>query len=153
MSAALAIVVPGTPVGAARPRVVRNQGRVRAFMPDDHTAWESRATLLARAGWRGLSPLDEPVRVELVAWHSRPQRLRRRADPREAMAACCKPDLDNVLKLAMDALVKAGVLVDDTRVVTLTASRFYLPIGADGEDTEPERVAVSVWRTTDGGGR
>ena len=144
MTALLTITVAGTPVGASRPRV----GRRGVYSPDAHIAWEEAARQLAAYGWRGLSPYDGLVAVEVVAHHHRPQRLCRRRDPREAIRASAKPDLDNVCKLVLDALVKAGVLVDDTRVAVLHAERWYTPIDDHGTPTAPERVVVTVMETT-----
>lgn len=144
--ALLDISITGRPTGAARPRVVRARGGgVRTHMPDAHIAWEERARQIAAGWWAKNPPLDEPVCVEVVAWHHRPKRLCRRQDPREAIPATCKPDLDNVVKLALDSLVKAGVLVDDTRVSELRARRRYVPISETGSPLEVERVEVRVW--------
>jgi Holliday junction resolvase RusA-like endonuclease len=95
------------------------------------------------------TPIDEPVVVDVQAYHARPQRLRRRVDPRDGLPAPKKPDLDNVCKLAMDALVKAGVLVDDTRVVELHAASWYCPIDAKGWHTvDPHvRIRLALWRS------
>lgn len=119
----LEVVVPGPPVGAARPRVTR--GGTHTYMPPASRAWELRCRALAAAAWTG-PPLDQGVEVEVVQVQPRPQRLRRRQDPLERMwAPTGKPDLDNVAKLAMDGLVKAGVLLDDTRVVRLVAMKLH----------------------------
>lgn len=124
MSWDLELVIAGPPVGAARPRFVRETGRV--YMPGTSTRWEAHATARARKAWRGRQPLDEAVEVEVVAVIARPAALRRRADPDGRIPAWRpKPDVDNAAKLAMDALVKAGVMVDDTRVVQLVAKKVY----------------------------
>lgn len=120
----LDVTVLGAPVGAARPRVTQRG----TFIPKNVRAWERRAVAAMSAWWlrarRG--PLDCAVEVEVVAVHARPKRLMRRSDPVERiMAHRCKPDLDNVVKLALDALVKAGVIYDDTRVVQIAARKFY----------------------------
>ena len=123
------IVIPGRPVGAGRPRVVR--GGAHTYMPRGSVAWEHGAVLIARQAWGNREPLDEPVAVEVVQVQPRPKRLQRRKDPRGRVPAPRgKPDLDNVIKLAVDSLVKAGVLVDDTRVVRITGSKWHAAIGA-----------------------
>jgi len=141
----LEIVVHGTPVGAARPRVVRlKTGASHTFMPDKSVRWEERARQAAVQALGGQGPMEGPVTVRVEAHHSRPGKLRRKKDPRCAFHACRKPDLDNVCKLALDALTKAGVVRDDTQVAVLVASRWWLPIDWQGQDVGLERVEVTV---------
>jgi Holliday junction resolvase RusA-like endonuclease len=150
MIALLDVTVAGKPVGASRPRVVRAGNGVRAYMPDAHVAWEERARQILAAAWRdesGPKPaLDEPIEVRVDVCHHRPARLCRRKDPRGRLHACCKPDVDNVAKLVLDALVKANVLVDDTRVCRLACERVYGAILDDGAAGEPEGVRIRVGR-------
>ena len=55
----------------------------------------------------------------------RPKRLcRKRDDPGEILAPV-KPDLDNVLKGAMDALTAIGLWQDDAQVVICAATKWY----------------------------
>ena len=140
----LDITVPGTPVGAARPRVVRlKTGASHTFMPDGPVRWEHDCVLYARAGILGTA-YGVPVSVEITAHHARPERLCRKKDPVAPFPAMCKPDIDNVAKLVLDALVKAGVMDDDTQVVELVARRMYLPHpGACGAGDRP-RVHIVV---------
>lgn len=142
MTTLLDVVIPGKPVGAARPRVVRlKNGHSHTFMPDNTVAWEERARQIARCSWSA-EPLDEPLELVVLAVMHRPDRLRRKKDPRGRIPACCKPDGDNVLKLAQDALVKAGVLLDDTRVVDARVVKVYAAL----EPVEQEHVRIVVRR-------
>ena len=143
--------VPGPAVGAARPRVVRlKNGASHAFMPDKAVAWEQACAARAKESYRKLlhtAPVSEAVEVAVWVHTSRPKRLRRKRDPRGPMpGATGKPDLDNVLKLVMDALKKGGVISDDTMVCAAMVSRWHLAIDEGGYDTEPERVVVRVER-------
>ena len=145
---ALRLVIPGPPVGAARPRVVRlKNGHSHTFMPDKSVSQEATILALARDAWRGRPPLDGLVRVQITAFVDRPKKLVPRADggamtkatqeailgsgyaPAAMLPAPVKPDLDNIEKLVWDGLVKAGVLLDDTRVVECSASRWYVGLG------------------------
>ena len=145
MSNTLRLVVYGPPVGAARPRVMRlPSGASHTFMPDKSVRWEEQARQAAVQALGGRPPLEGPVLVVVKAHHSRPGRLRRRKDPRGAFHAARKPDVDNVAKLALDALVKAQVMRDDTQAVVLVASRWWLPIDDRGQDLGQERVEVRV---------
>ncbi len=79
-----------------------------------------------------------------------PQRLRRRGDPRDRLLAPTKPDIDNIAKLALDALTKARVYGDDAQVVRLEGDAVYQRIGthvpgAKAPDAEPPRTIIGVY--------
>ena len=116
------INIPGQPVGKGRPKFVRATGR--AYTPKGTAEWERSAAMLARAAW-GRAPLDGLVTVEIVAVFSRPKRLLRKKDPTERIACGVKPDIDNVVKCALDALVMAGVMRDDKQVFRVVAEKLY----------------------------
>lgn len=150
MTPVLEIVIPGAPVGASRPRVVRlKNGKSHTFISDKSVSWEEHARQQAVAAW-GRSALAGPVGVSILSIHKRPGRLLRKRDPRGRVFACCKPDLDNIAKLVMDALSKAGIYGDDTQVVRLRAESWYQAIadhvrGAPTPAAEQPRVVVAVF--------
>ena len=135
-------VIPGKPVGAARPRL--GKGR-RVYSPASNRAWLAKAVSIIRAAMPQ-ARRKLPCRVVLHAFYPRPKRLVPRsmggtqtlADtaledsgdlvPRPTV----KPDIDNVAKLALDALTKAGVIADDTYVVELEAYKDYADPGGSG---------------------
>lgn len=135
-------VIPGKPVGAARPRLTRGG---RAYSPQSNRDWMAVAVPIIRAQVRLKRP-KMACRVVLQAMYPRPKRLTPRsmggtqtlhdtnqeeqglAEPRPTV----KPDIDNVAKLALDALVKAGAVYDDTYVVELEAYKDYAEPGESG---------------------
>ena len=144
------IVVPGPAVGAARPRVTTTaDGRSLTYIPANAKKWETHCAILARQAHRG-PPIAGAVAVSVEVWVSRPKRLRGQRGDRQVRMATGKPDLDNVVKLAMDALVRGLVLKDDTLVAELTARRHWLGIDDDGSDIGSPRVEVS-WSTLEEG--
>ena len=64
-------------------------------------------------------------RVDVVAVFPRPKRLMRKKDPQHRVWHSSKPDIDNVCKSALDSMVMAGIIRDDTQVVILTAKSVY----------------------------
>ena len=129
------VVVPGQPVGKGRPRASIQGRRVRMRTPAKTAAWEALAASWCRVAWRGRDALDEAVEVEIVAVLRRPARLNRKRDAPGRLLAPVKPDVDNVAKACIDSIVLAGVIVDDNRVVRLTASKWY---AAKGEEPRVE---------------
>jgi Holliday junction resolvase RusA-like endonuclease len=134
------IEIPGDPKGKARPRMTR-KGFV--YTPKSTAQWEAvarmfmkedfKATKIVLDGEEYKGPLEVPVRVLVTAVKKRPKRLLRKKDPDGRMWCTAKPDWDNVGKIVSDALVKAGVLRDDTyvvdgRVLTYYASRIEGPV-------------------------
>lgn len=140
----LDIVIPGDPVGDQRPRIVqRRDGKgVVAYKPAKSTSWAADAIEQFVRKWGDQVPLDEALTVEVVAVLKRPARLCRKSDPTSRLPALCKPDGDNILKLVQDALVKAAVVFDDTRVVRATVEKHYCAI----DPVEQPHVAVRVTR-------
>lgn len=121
----LTLSIPGDPVGKGRPRVTVRNGHARAYTPAKTASWESGAAWLMRNEWGIHAPYEGPVRVTVEAVASRPKRLLRKADPEGRMWRCAKPDVDNVLKAVLDALVNAGVLRDDVQAVEVVARSWY----------------------------
>lgn len=144
------LVVPGPAVGAARPRVVRlKNGASHTFMPDKPIAWQERCRQIAASelGNRR-QPHTGPVILRVDVYTSAPKLARehrkRQPKARALRPGTGKPDLDNVVKLAMDALTLAGVWSDDRQVAQITAARWWIPIGDDGADLERERVEITA---------
>lgn len=136
-------VVPGSPKGAARHRTAMRGNRAVAFHAKDHVVAERDVTLSARAAAGSALLHDGPVTLHIVAWFARPQRLQRKKDRGTgSLPYVGKPDADNVAKLVMDGMTKAGVWRDDTQVATLVVERRYVGLHADGTPAGEARVEV-----------
>jgi len=136
----LDIIIPGEPVAKGRPRVALIGGRPRAYTPAKTAAWEKMAATLLRGHWHKVS-LAEPVIVKVDCVFKRPKRLLRKRDPEERVIKATKPDVDNCIKAALDSAVLSGVLVDDSWVVSVTATKWY---AAKGE-AEHVRLVIEPW--------
>lgn len=83
----------------------------------DLVAWHLRQEAVA-AGL--LEPWDEPVDVFCTFILPRPQ-----SAPKRRWAPDRKPDIDKLLRAALDALTASGVVADDARVVHVAMSKVY----------------------------
>lgn len=121
----LVVEVVGEPAPQGSKRHVGNGRMVessRKVAPwRDTVAWTVRAEA-QRVGWR---PVDGPVGVSLRFRLWRPPSV-----PRARVWPHVKPDADKLARSTLDALVTAGVLVDDARVVALHVTKEYAPSGA-----------------------
>lgn len=130
----LDVVIPGAPVGKGRPRFARAGAGVRTYTPSATVEWEGAAVLHLRNAYHG-PLLTDPVHVEVVAVGRRPGHLlpkehggsapRSKPPPSGRMWRPTKPDADNVLKIALDALIKAGIIRDDVQAVSVSAVSVY----------------------------
>lgn len=120
--------VPGEPVGKGRPRMGRG-GRV--YTPD---ATRRAEHAVARAWWAPMIEIDFEIAVRVTAYYGRPkdhflQSGALSAKGRRSIVPMKTPDLDNVVKLVLDAL--NGVAYrDDKQVQSVEALRFW----DDGDD-------------------
>lgn len=113
MTQLLRITIHGPPVGQARPRAVRVGPFVRVHSAPKSASWQATAAEQMAASW-GRPPHDNSVRVYIAAVGQRPKSAPKKKPHR--LWRTTKPDADNVAKAVCDALVKAGVLRDDTLV-------------------------------------
>lgn len=111
------IWVPGHPKGKGRPRV----GGGRIYTPPDTAREEKRVAAIASDAMQtaGLDPFVGPVSIVLVARYRIPPSWSKakQVEARGHKFSPGKPDLDNVLKLALDAL--NGVVFDDDAQVAM----------------------------------
>ena len=132
--------VPGRPEGKPRPRATK-AGHM--YTPDGGRRYERRIrdafreATEDRYALQTAFPAEVPVRLSVTAYHAIPQRESRARQ--KAMAAglvpCIrKPDLDNVLKSAADAL-NGWAYQDDRQIVRVSARRRWTA-GVPGIEVE-----------------
>ena len=116
------VTIPGQPVGKGRPRFTRNG---HTYTPNKTADWEARAVACIKALGGQLETITDPVRVYIVAVAARPKRLMRKKDPPGRLWRAAKPDIDNVVKAALDAMVLAEAIRDDIQVVDVRGQSLY----------------------------
>lgn len=123
--------LPMEPIGKGRPRAsvaTVNSGKqrtakvARIYTPKKTKDWEDEAALRIR-GQRKLPTILGAVRLRATFIFEVPKsvKLTRRAGKHHTQ----KPDIDNVIKACMDAVVKAGVIQDDTQVAVLESRKVW----------------------------
>lgn len=101
--------------------------------------WRAAVAAAATVALRGREPLSGPVAVEITFYLLRPRSHyvggRRPGDVRATAPAhmAYRPDLDKLARSTLDALTVARAFVDDSQVVSLTASKRWSAVtsGAD----------------------
>lgn len=123
--------IPGEPRGKSRPRVVRlKNGVSTSYTPDKTVAYEELARQRFRQQWPSEElpfPDKTPVCVMITACFSIPKSASKKA--RASMidgriSPTKKPDVDNVVKIVLDAL-NGFAWHDDAQVVDLSVSKIY----------------------------
>lgn len=124
MGEPITIIVPGTPVPKGRPRF----GTGRAFTPKKTKDYEQTVGWEARIVMRGRKPILGAVELYVVAYVAPPpswSKAEREQALRGLRRPVSKPDGDNYLKIAMDAI--SGIIWKDDCQVTdmLCRKRFH----------------------------
>jgi Holliday junction resolvase RusA-like endonuclease len=124
MSGAVTIVIGGPPTAKGRPRMTR---RGLAYTPAATRKYEAHGRLAAQLAMNGRPPITAPVRAEIVvdlpvpaSWSAKRRDAALRGDVRPSS----RPDTDNYIKAALDA-VNAIVATDDSLIVDLVAVKRY----------------------------
>ena len=118
------IFIPGDPIPKGRPRVTRS-GHV--YTPQRTREYESTI----REAWQG-EPIAGPVRATITAVMRIPKTKKAVGMPTR------RPDLDNVVKIALDGL-NGRAYVDDAQVVEIVARKLYG--GEPGLEIEVEGIS------------
>lgn len=116
--------VAGVPRAQPRPRLIQTRYGVRAF--SNHSGVSRWKTLL-EAHFRPEAPerpYEGAVKLDLVFYRLGPAAILNRKRPVDVSCAVeydtSVPDADNLAKPVLDALKNAGVIHDDSQVVSLT---------------------------------
>ncbi len=141
----LTFEIPGKPQGKARPRIVRNKytGKSHGITPEKTQAYED----LVRWSWKAAGGRflgDRLLEVHITAYFATPKSYSKkkvREIEENGLRPVCKPDLDNIQKVILDALNRLAYN-DDAQVVKISCEKLY---ALDGR----ERVVVTI-RTTEG---
>jgi len=125
MTRTVTIEVEGPPVAKARARVTRRG----AYTPAKTVEYEGQVALAARLAMGGHAPFNGPlftmVEVHLPVPRSWPKKKQAAALAGDLLPTT-RPDLDNVVKVALDGC--AGVVfLDDAQVVECAALKSYSP--------------------------
>jgi Holliday junction resolvase RusA-like endonuclease len=116
--------ITGTPVPKSRLRMTR---RGIAYTPSATRKYEAHGRLAAQMAMEDRPPIPGPVRIVALVELPIPMswsRTRRAAALAGDIRPTTRPDLDNYLKAALDA-INTIVVADDSRVVELDARKRY----------------------------
>lgn len=121
--------VAGAPKGQPRPRAFTRHGRARVYDPGTAEGWKGQVALAAKA-YRPVTPVCTAAVLWLQFHLPRPQAHFSRGRLRSIAPSfhAGKPDVDNLAKAVLDALVGIGFLRDDRLVWSLCVTKRY----ADG---------------------
>jgi Holliday junction resolvase RusA-like endonuclease len=118
----------GEPVAFARMRIAARTGAHFVPAPQRNAMAALRIEAANTMLHMGAAVLDEPVSVELLAELPIPaswSKKRRNLAILGIIRPGTRPDLDNIVKLASDAMLNGVVVRNDTLVVELHARKIY----------------------------
>jgi Holliday junction resolvase RusA-like endonuclease len=95
------------------------QGRIVQVNSKKHKAWRNAITRTALAtlpaDWE---PIDEPCELIVIFFMPKPASVKR-------SLPTVSPDLDKLIRAVGDSLTDSGVVVDDSRIVRISARKVY----------------------------
>jgi Holliday junction resolvase RusA-like endonuclease len=95
------------------------QGRIVQVNSKKHKAWRNAITQTALAtlpaDW---APIDEPCELIVNFYMPKPASVKR-------SLPTVSPDLDKLIRAVGDSLTDSGVVVDDSRIVRISARKLY----------------------------
>ena len=116
------MTIPGNPVPQKRNRFVGGGRYPRVYNPSAPRLKEIRSIL--RTVWED-EPIDAPIELEVVFHMKIAKNIsKRRRLLMEGQCHCQSSDIDNILKLYLDAMNNL-IYVDDRQVWKLTASKVF----------------------------
>jgi Holliday junction resolvase RusA-like endonuclease len=122
--ASVTIIIGGEPTAKGRPRITR---KGFAYTPAKTRKYEAHGRLAAQLAMDGRPPITAPVRADITvdlpvpaSWSGK----RRDAALRGEIKPTSRPDCDNYVKAALDAINEI-VVTDDALVVELAATKRY----------------------------
>ena len=125
----VSFTVPGQPVAKGRARISTFGSHVRSYTPEKTRRYENQVSAYAAEAMRNMPLMGGPVEVVVDAHMLVPKSWslkKRLAAIAGQIKPTTKPDLDNIVK-ALDGM-NGIVVVDDSQIVKLTATKQYAEI-------------------------
>ena len=123
---AFRLCIPGIPIAKGRHRCGCRNNKVVTYSDKKTDTYEKSVAWHAAAQTRGkmIAPAGVPVRVDVLAFYPKPQRLKH---IKGTLPKCNKQfgDADNHLKAILDGLTKAGIWADDGQACCLRVEPLY----------------------------
>jgi Holliday junction resolvase RusA-like endonuclease len=113
-------LLPIEPMACPRPRIVNRGQYSTAYMPKKYREWKAEARALLKE--EGPILAEEPVAVYLHFRFTALKSEHRKRKPANARWRPQKPDIDNLVKAALDVM-NGIAFVDDAQVVRLFATK------------------------------
>ena len=132
------ITIHGDPVATGRARF--DARRKIAYKPSKTRHAMARRIMLIKqhiSQNRLLTIDNQPIRVELQFYHSRPKRLMRKKDSDNPILKTTKPDVDNLAKLMLDSATESSLWSDDNLICQLEIQDWYC-----AKTNEPKSVMI-----------
>lgn len=142
MSHFLTFTAPVSPYGKGRPRFSMGSGYPRAYTPAKTRQFETIFSDFAHAAMMraGLVPSYDAIRLRLSAYFPVPKsysKKKRNECVAGLIKPTVKPDIDNVVKAALDAM-NGVVYADDKQVFEVTVTKQYTDRGEGFFEVEVE---------------
>lgn len=119
--------ITGKPVAKGRGRIGQVGGRPMIFTPNNTRKWERDARMVARQHMQGRPPFHGPISLNVLIIFEIPKSWpswKRDAAMRGDIAHTTKPDADNILKAAKDAM-NGIIWLDDCQVCDINVRKRY----------------------------
>jgi len=115
--AEISLSVVGDPASQGSHAIM--QGRIVQVNSKKHKAWRTAITQTALAtlpsDWQ---PIDEPCELIVNFYMPKPASVKR-------SLPTVSPDLDKLIRAVGDSLTDSGVVLDDSRIVRISARKLY----------------------------
>lgn len=128
-SAAIAFVIPGTPVAKGRPKFARRGNFVTTYTPEKTASYENLVKVKAEEAMNGRPAIEGAVAVVIWLYVTPPaswSQKKQRAALDGTILPTSKPDVDNVIKGIFDACNEI-VWRDDKQACDVTVRKRYAP--------------------------
>ena len=123
MQSKFSLTVPGEPQGKLRPR----WSPVGTYTPKKTVDYETYIKEMFVISYPGFIPLEGALRMQLIAWLMIPKRTSKKKMKlmeERIIRPTKKPDFDNIIKVAADAL-EGLAYKNDNQIVTCIIHKYY----------------------------
>lgn len=117
--------MPGEIIGKARPRMNTRTGK--AYTPTNTKMYEYALRQWFIREYPYFKPIETRVKVTIIAYFDIPKSTSKKKEAKmlsESISPTKKPDIDNIIKIILDAMNKFA-FKDDTQVTKLEIEKKY----------------------------